>query len=181
MARGIWSSLSNKHLSKEDSEAVYAYFFENCTNEEYKKELKKSIAQKEKIACGEKLPKLMAFNYDHSEVEINKIIENSNAVIYFWPTDLSRVELLNEKLLYLEKNHPEVVFIGIERNKTDEEWKSFVAEKKLPKEHQFKLAKNSETYAWYEGDMERTIIVNNQGKVENLFPRQQPELLFEKY
>jgi hypothetical protein len=77
------------------------------------------------------------------------------------------MELLNEKLQYLEKHHPEVVFIGIERNKSDDEWKKFITTKKLPKEHQFKMAKNSETYSWYEGDMERTIIVNNQGKVEN--------------
>jgi peroxiredoxin len=131
--------------------------------------LKRSIAQKEKIACGEEMPKLMAYNYDHSEVEVNQLIKNSNAVIYFWPKDLGRIEMLNDKLNYLKKHHPDVVFIGIERNKTDDEWRAFVSSKKLPKEHQFLLAKNSETYAWYEGDMERTIIVNNEGKVENGF------------
>ena len=166
-AKGAWGSLSNKHLSKEDAEQVYSYFFEHCTDDSYKKELKKSIAQKEKISYGEDLPKLTAYNLDNTEIEINSLIKNSNAVIYFWPTQLSRIELLNEKLHYLEKHHPEVVFIGIERNKTDEEWKEFVASKKLAKEHQFKLAKNSDSYTWYEGDMERTIIVNDQGKVEN--------------
>ena len=75
--------------------------------------------------------------------------------------------MLKDKLHFLEKHHPEVVFIGIERNKTDEEWKEFVVSKKLAKEHQFKLAKSSDSYSWYEGDMERTIIVNEQGKVEN--------------
>ena len=88
-------------------------------------------------------------------------------MIYFWPTELGRIELLKEKLHYLEKHHPEVVFIGIERNKTDEEWKKFVSSKKLPEGSQFKLAKDSESYDWYEGDMARTIIVNNEGKVEN--------------
>lgn len=167
LAKGVWGSLSNKHLSKEDSEKVYAYFFEHCTDDAYKVELKKSIEQKEKIACGEDLPKLTAYNLDNSEVDINNVIKNSSAVIYFWPTDLGRIELLNEKLQYLKKNHPEVVFIGIERNKSDDEWKQFITSKKLPREHQFKIAKNSETYAWYEGDMARTIIVNNEGKVEN--------------
>ena len=97
----------------------------------------------------------------------NNLIKNSNAVIYFWPTELGRIELLKEKLHYLEKHHPEVVFIGIERNKTDEEWKEFISSKKLPEGSQFKLAKDSESYDWYEGDMARTIIVNNEGKVEN--------------
>lgn len=167
LAKGVWGSLSNKNLSKEETEKVYAYFFEHCSDENYKTELKKSIAQKEKIACGEDLPKLTAYGVDNSEVEINKLIKNSNAVIYFWPTELGRIELLKEKLHYLEKHHPEVVFIGIERNKTDEEWKEFLSTKKLPEGRQFKLAKDSESYDWYEGDMARTIIVNNEGKVEN--------------
>lgn len=167
LAKGVWGSLSNKHLSKEEAEKVYAYFFEHCNDEMYKKELKKSIEQKEKISYGEELPKLKAYNLDDSEIEINTLIKNSNAVIYFWPTELGRIELLNEKLNYLEKHHPEVVFIGIERNKSDEEWKEFVTSKKLAREKQFKLSKNSESYSWYEGDMARTIIVNHQGKVEN--------------
>jgi hypothetical protein len=167
LAKGAWGALSNKHLSKEDSEKVYAYFFEHCNNESYKKEIEKSIAQKEKITDGADMPKLTAFNLDNSEVEINQLIKNSNAVIYFWPKELGRIEMLKDKLHFLEKHHPEVVFIGIERNKTDEEWKEFVVSKKLAKEHQFKLAKSSDSYSWYEGDMERTIIVNEQGKVEN--------------
>jgi len=167
LAKGVWGSLSNKNLSGEEAEKVYAYFFEHCKDENYKAELKKSIAQKEKIACGEDFPTLTAYGVDNSEVEINKLIKNSNAVIYFWPTELGKIELLKEKLNYLEKHHPEVVFIGIERNKTDEEWKEFISSKKLPEDSQFKLPKDSESYDWYEGDMARTIIVNNEGKVEN--------------
>ena len=167
LAKGAWGALSNNRLSAEDAEKVHAYFFGQCSNDDYKAEFKKSLAQKEKITEGRELPKLTAYNLDNSEVEINALIKNSNAVIYFWPTELGRIEMLNEKLNYLKKNHPEVVFIGIERNKTDQEWREFVTSKKLPKEHQFKLAKNSDSYSWYAGDMERTIIINDQGKVEN--------------
>ena len=167
LAKGVWGSLSNKNLSKDEAEEVYTYFFEHCKDEKYIAELKKSIAQKEKVSCGEDFPTLTAYGFDNSEVEINKLIKNSNAVIYFWPTELGRVELLKEKLHYLEEHHPEVIFIGIERNKTDEEWKKFVSSKKLSKDSQFKLSKDSESYDWYEGDMARTIIVNNEGKVEN--------------
>ncbi|UCE92817.1 MAG: hypothetical protein JSV73_08270 [Flavobacteriaceae bacterium] len=167
LAKGVWGSLSNKYLSEDEAEQVYAYFFEHCTDEGYKKELKKSIEQKEKVAAGRKMPQLMAYGHDNTPVEINTLIKNSNAVIYFWPTDLGRKELLTEKLHYLKKHHPEVIFIGIERNKTDQEWKEFIASKNLPSETQFLLPKHSDSYTWYEGDMARTIIVNEQGKVEN--------------
>ncbi|WKK66995.1 hypothetical protein [Lutimonas zeaxanthinifaciens] len=167
LAKGVWGSLSNKYLSEEEEEQIYAYFFEHCTDEGYKKDLKKSIEQKEKVSVGNQMPQLMAYNYNDTPVEINSLIENSNAVIYFWPKDLGKRELLIEKLHYLKKHHPEIVFVGIERNTSDQEWKEFIASKKLPSETQFLLPKHSESYSWYEGDMERTIIVNQEGKVEN--------------
>jgi len=167
LTKGAWGSLTNKYLSDKDNQKIREYFFANCTNESYVSEFKKAIYQKEKLACGDALPKIMAYNIDDSEIEINAIIKNSNAVIYFWPKDLGRIEILNEKLVLLKKNHPETVFIGIERNKSNEDWKKFVETKKLPKNTQFKITKNSDNYSWFEGDMARTIIVNNKGNIEN--------------
>lgn len=167
LAKGVWGSLSNKNLSSEDAKNIQEFFFTNCSDENYKAELKISIAQKEKLKCGEALPKLTAVNFDNSEIEINSLMENANTVIYFWPTDLGGIELLNEKLNYLEEKHPDIVFIGIERNKSEKDWKKFVDSKKLAKDKQFRIAKNSDQYSWFEGDMARTIIVNSKGKVEN--------------
>ena len=115
------------------------------------------------------MPKLTAYSLDDSEVEINGLIKNSGTVIYFWPEDITHVELLTSKLKYLEKKHPNIVFIGIERSKSPEEWRKFIKSHKLSKNSQFRIAKNSEIYSWYEGDMARTIVVNSQGRVENGF------------
>jgi len=167
LAKGVWGSLSNKNLSDEDAKSIQEFFFANCSDDNYKAELKISIAQKEKLKCGEALPKLTAVNFGNSEIEINSLMENANTVIYFWPTDLGGIELLNEKLNYLEKKHPDVLFIGIERNKSEEDWKKFVAGKKLSKNKQFRISKNSDHYSWFEGDMARTIIINSKGTVEN--------------
>ena len=167
LAKGAWGSLSNKNLSSEDAKVIQEFFFTNCSDNAYIAELKISIAQKEKLKCGEALPKLTAVNFDNSEIEINSLMENANTVIYFWPTDLGAIELLNEKLNYLEKKHPDVLFIGIERNKSEQDWKKFVANKKLAKNKQFRITKNSDQYSWFEGDMARTIIVNSKGEVEN--------------
>ena len=59
------------------------------------------------------------------------------------------------------------MFIGIERNKSEQDWKKFVTNKKLAKNKQFRITKNSDQYSWFEGDMARTIIVNSKGEVEN--------------
>jgi len=167
LAKCVWGSLSNKDLSGDEAANVQAYFLDHCTDEDYIAEIKMSIAQKEKIKCGEAMPKLTALNVDNSEVEINALMKNANTVIYFWPSDLGGIELTSEKLSYLQKKHPDILFIGIERNKSEEDWKKFVESRKLPKNSQFRIAKNSDSYSWYEGDMARTIIVNSKGKVEN--------------
>jgi hypothetical protein len=166
-AKVVWGSLSNNNLSGEDAKTIQEFFFANCSDDSYKAELKISIVQKEKLKCGEALPKLTAVNFDNSEIEINSLMENANSVIYFWPTDLAGIEKLNEKLHYLEKKHPDVLFIGIERNKSEQDWKKFVTSNKLAKNKQFRMAKNSDQYSWFEGEMARTIIVNSKGQVEN--------------
>ena len=71
LAKGVWGSLSNKNLSDEDAKSIQEFFFANCSDDNYKAELKISIAQKEKLKCGEALPKLTAVNFDNSEIEIN--------------------------------------------------------------------------------------------------------------
>ncbi len=86
-------------------------------------------------------------------------------VIYFWPKHLGRVEMLDEKLASLQKKYPDILFIGIERDKSNEDWIKFIETKKLSKENQFILSKDSDNYAYFDGDMERTIIVERGGDV----------------
>jgi hypothetical protein len=167
LARAMWGSLTYKDVSKEDMKTIEDFFFDNCTGESYLTELKKSIEQRNILVCGEELPKLTVYNINDEEVVLNNIAKGSNTIIYFWPTDLGGIELLNESLTYYKKNYPEVLFIGIERNKNNDDWKEFVQKKELPIDTQYKIAKNSEAYSWFEGEMARTIIINDKGNVEN--------------
>jgi len=167
LARGIWGALTNEKLSKDEIQAIQEFFFTNCTNDYYVSELKKSIYQKDKLVYGNALPKLTVYNLNDKEVIINNVAKGSTTVIYFWPTDLGRIEMLNEKLEYFKKKYPNILFIGIERNKNIDDWKKFVEKNKLHKDTQYKLSENSETYSWFEGEMARTIIVNDKGNVEN--------------
>lgn len=167
LAKSFWSSLTSNYMSDDDLKEVSEYFFENCTDKDLCREIKRSVKQKAQLKRGEKFPEVMAYNVDGEEVNINSIAKNSNAVIYFWPKHLSRVQMLDEKLSSLQKEYPDVIFIGIERDKSNEDWVKFVETKNLPKESQFILPKDSDTYAYFEGDMERTIIIKSNGNVLN--------------
>jgi peroxiredoxin len=115
------------------------------------------------------LPKLVVYNTNGNEVSINDITKNNIAVIYFWPKELGKIEMLHEKLIILKKEYPNVLFIGIERNKNQSDWKGFIESKHLAKNKQFNLSKSSENYSWFEGNTARTIIINDQGNVENAY------------
>ena len=167
LAYRFWASLMSTYMSKDDFKEVSDYFFENCTNKDICSDFKKSVKQKTLLRHGEELPEVIVYNTDGEEVIINNIIQKNDVVIYFWPKNLERVKMLDEKLAKLEKEYPELLFIGIERNKSNEDWIKFVESKKLGKGNQFLLAENSLNDEYFSGDMARTIIVKSDGNVHN--------------
>ena len=169
LSKSLWNSLTDETLSDIECQKIQDYFFKHCTDEKLISEIKKSIKQKEQFKQGDTLPKILAINANGDKVTINNITKNNNTVIYFWPKDMAQIEMLNSKLKHFQKEFPDVLFIGVERNKSTEEWKSFIKTKKLPKNTQFKLDKNCNIYSWFEGDMARTLVIDYQGVVKNSY------------
>ena len=169
LATSAWRSLSNEYMTADQHREVQEFFFAHCRNDKIKEELKTSLEQKEKLKTGEQLPNFVVTDSKGQEVMVNRLAQNNTSVIYFWPTDMMQVEMVNEKLDKLQKKFPEILFIGIERSKDQEEWKKFITSKNLIAENQFKIDKNSECYSWFEGDMARSIIVNKDGKIQNSY------------
>ena len=169
LAGSLWNSLSNDWVSKKDFKEIENYYFMSCTNEEFNNEIKRAIYQKSKLQKGDTLPNLLAINSLGNEIKINNLTKNSNTVIYFWPTDPTKVSLAKDKLLHLKKKYPNVLFIGIERNKNNEDWKKFISSKKLSSNSQFYLSKDSDNYEIFNGDMARAIILDKNGFVKSSF------------
>ncbi len=167
LANSMWKSLSDVYLSDKDFNKIKDCFFKDCSDEQIKNELKKSIQQKEKLKKGDTLPLLIASNFKGEKININTIAKNNSTVIYFWPKDLGNAEMLYKKLNVLKKEYPHIVFIGIERNKNNADWNNFIKTKNLSKNNQFKILKSSEYYTWFDGDMARTIIINDKGNIQN--------------
>jgi len=141
LAGSLWNSLSNDWIPKKDFKEIEDFYYMNCTNEEFNNEIKRAIYQ----------------------------TKNSNTVIYFWPTDPGKISLTKDKLLHLKKKYPDILFIGIERNKNNEVWKKFISSKKLSYNAQFYLSKDSDTYGIFSGDMARAIVIDKNGYVKSSF------------
>ncbi len=169
LAGSLWKSLSNDWISKKDFKDIEDFYYTNCSNEEFNNEIKRAIYQKQKLNKGDTLPNMRAIDNKGKEIHIKNLTKNSSTVIYFWPTDSSKANLLNTKLHHLKIKYPDILFLGFERNKENDDWKKFIYAKKLALNSQFSLSKDCDSYSLFSGDMDRAIIVNKNGTVKNGF------------
>jgi hypothetical protein len=163
----LWFAMNDTGTSNNEMKSIEDYFFKNCSDELMIEEVKISKKQKNQFKHGDKFPEVNAFDIKGNKVSVNDIAKNNNTVIYFWPKQADYIQSLYAKLVKLEKDYPDWVFIGIERDKTSEDWVKFVKSKNLSEDNQFLLSKESNAYSFFEGDMDRTIILNEHGNVQN--------------
>jgi len=169
LAASAWRSLSNQYFSEEEHKEIQDYFLTHCSDERFRSELTASVEQMALLSPGDTLPELKVTDSSGNEVFINQYTKNNPSVIFFWPKDRMRAEMVKMRLHELQKDYPDVVFLGIERNLDQNDWNKFLESNKLSKDRQFQLSKSSDTYAWFAGDMERTILVDARGQILNPF------------
>lgn len=167
LASGVWKALTQNNLPEQDLNEIKTFFFNHCSDEKIIAEIQKSISQKEQLKSGTRLPNISVMNSDGLEMILNKFTGDQPIVVFFWPKDLAQIDLVHHRLNQLEKQYPQIRFLGIDRNKGDEEWREFVKNKRLSKSNQFKLAKNSENNNLFDDEMALTILVNKKGTIEN--------------
>lgn len=169
LAGSLWKSLSNDWMSKKDFKEIEDFYYTNCSNEEFNNEIKRAIYQKYKLNKGDSLPNIRALDNEGNEIKIRNITKNSNTVLYFWPSDTAKANILNSKLHHLKKKYPDILFIGLERNKDNIAWKKFVSTKQLSVNSQFSIPEDCDNYSLFRGDMDRAIIIDKKGIVKNGF------------
>ena len=168
LVSAFWGSLKN-NLPEEKLEPIKAYFFKNCKDKTYITEAENALHQYSKLKKGDTLPQLLTFNTEGQRIDLHKVLKNREAVIYFWPDDLTKKELMLKTLYIYKKEFPDLLFIGIEKSQNDKEWKEFLIQKHLKKENQFKLSHNCKTYSWFDHNAGRTLIIDDKGVIQNPF------------
>ncbi len=168
LAMGFWGSFKD-HLTEKQQEESQKYFFENCTDKTYIDEAKQAVNQCKQLKNGDKFPELIVFDSKSNKINIHEIINDKKAVVYFWPKHPSGSEKILKKLSTYKEKYPEILFVGIERNKTNDEWEEFLASNKLLEHSQFRIDDNCKMYSWFDGDMARAIVVGNKNIVKKSF------------
>lgn len=163
----------NDFLKSESSctihEPTLNLFLEKCTNEEYKTQVKNLVNDSKAVETNKPLISFDIQTSNDEITDINKVIKNKNAVIYFWTTEFMSTEYLVNRIKYLKNKFPSILFIGINMQTTFKEIKTEPHLKKLDIQQQYKLPKTSAAYSFLTSYYPRVIIVGKDGLVKNGF------------
>lgn len=144
-------------------------FLENCSNQLYITQIKNLVNDSKSVSNNEPLHNFEIISYKNVNSTINDIIKGENSVIYFWSTAFMSSEYLVSRINYLENKYPNILFIGINMETSNEDITGEPNLKLLDITKQFKLTKESFAHNYLTSKYPRTIIINNDGVVKNGF------------
>jgi len=153
-------AIDNKKLS---------IFLKNCTNEAYINQVQNLVNDSKFVESKNSLPNFDIISYSNSSNNIRNVIKHRKTVIYFWSTEYMSVDYLVSRVHYLEKKHPNILFIGIQMHPAFLNISNEPKLKSLDINNQFKLTSDSFASNFLTSRYPRTILVNSKGKVHNGF------------
>jgi len=169
LSEGMWNILLDDKIPLNEKNRAKELFFVHCKDEKSKSHITNLIKASEVLEKGSLLPTIQVFDKNDNIVTINDNTKNLNAVIYFWPKGLRQIENLAKRINYLEKQHPDIKFIGVDAKHIDYNWKAYVKVNKFNANNQYRLDKKSDHNNWLHIDYSRTILVDKNGIVQNGF------------
>ncbi|SDW79908.1 hypothetical protein SAMN05444411_102199 [Lutibacter oricola] len=151
------------------NEKTLELFLDNCTNRQAVNQVKNLVNDSKKVRNNAPLENFKVASITKDSININDIIKKKNTVIYFWSTEFMSSEYLTNRIQFLEKKYPSILFIGISMQNSLEEISNDPNFKKLDTSKQFILTKNSIANTFLTSKYPRTIIIDNKGIVKNGF------------
>lgn len=148
----------------------YDSFLKLSTDKEHQKEIKKISESTQNLLEGKKLPSVNLVNSEGKNVDLNALTK-SQTVIFFWTSEAnSHLEAVHLKAIELHKKHPNLNFIAINIDKSNDKWKEMLAK------YNFKntLELHSTNFEdlkdkWVITKIHRSIILNADKTIKNAF------------
>ena len=148
---------------------VLEVFKENCSNEKYITQVTNLVNDSKVVSNKKPLPNFKIKSDTTSIFNISDVIKDQNSVIYFWSTEFMSTEYVENRINYLKNKYPTILFVGINMEHSSKNSKLQNNLKKLDKNSQFNLTKDSAARHYLTSNYPRIIIVNNKGIVQNGF------------
>lgn len=169
LKRIIVSDLLKSESVCQINEEALNLFLTNCTNEEYVQQINNLVNDCNKIPKEEPLQDFDIVSYNNVPLTINEVIKNKNAVIYFWSTAFITADYLANRIKFLEKKYPDLLFVGINMQNSPQNLTADAHLKLLNIDNQYLLSKDSYAHHFLSSNYPRTILIDDEGIVKNGF------------
>ena len=146
-----------------------AIFSENCSNQQYISQVQNLVNDSKVVIKNKPLNDFDILSYSNESKKISDVIKNKNSFLYFWSTEYMSTEYLVNRIKYLEKNFPDILFIGINLETSFENISNEPNLKNLDIGRQYKLTNDSFAHSFLTSNYSHVILVNDKGIVKNGF------------
>lgn len=144
-------------------------FYEKCSDPTLIEKLTNLLNDCKKTPSNKKITDFSIMNYENKLFSIQELIQKKRAVLYFWSEKTTSPYYLVNRIRYLEKQFPNILFLGIN---TNPEFNIHTSEKgysRLPISRQFKLTKGSDAFQFLKSGLPRVILLKKDGIVSTQF------------
>ncbi len=150
------------------SKIVLNRFLKQCSNNEFKNDLRKVAYTANGLTPNNELPEQKVIALNDSIISLNSLLHKPINVVYFWSVSFpSHFKRLHTKVAHLRKKYPHVNFIAINiDNKQNQNWKHAV--KRYNYDPQFEYAFDNikcsiEDLLIY--NLDKVVVVENDGNI----------------
>lgn len=146
-------------------------YLELTTNEEQQKGVKSIYDAIQNLKVGNTLPEVSLINTNLEPVPVNSLTNGKETVIYFWTTHAeSHLQSVHKKIKMYKEQFPNVNFVGVNINDTQENWLKAIKDNKLEDFTELKSTKFHDIRKdWVITKVHRTMILNPDGTIKNAF------------
>lgn len=169
LKRVLVSDLLKSESASRVNEAALHIFLASCTNTAYVEQVNNLVKDCKMIRQEEPLQDFDIVSHKNVPLTINEVIKNKNTVIYFWSTDFITTDYLVNRIKFLEKKYPDLLFVGINMQSSPQNLTADAHLKLLNIDNQYLLSKDSYAHHFLSSNYPRTILIDNEGIVKNGF------------
>ncbi len=146
-------------------------YLELSTDKEQQKEVREISEAVQKLVIGKHLPKVSLIDQQNKTVPVEELTQNKETVVFFWTTNAeSHLKSSHGKIAELKKRFPNVNFVAININDSEENWRKALKGFQLDQINEYKSTDFSDIKKeWVITKVHRVIVLNPDGTIKNGF------------
>lgn len=171
----ILNNIAYMYLLQDQNMCSNTKFFEKylelSTDVEQQNEVRSIYNAVQNLNVGKKLPEISLVDKNFNSITTENLSKGKETVIFFWSTEaLSHFNFVHKKVESYRKLFPNVQFIGVNINDTNENWVATLNQNKTLGITELKSTNFAQVKEkWVITKIHRTIILNPDGSIKNAF------------